>query len=70
MCSVAQYPQYHVTYYLQSLKVLCRRVKEEMHLQKNTLLDLDIRVKFTGNVYSLHHVTYATVKLEVNTSNG
>ena len=31
----------------------------------------DCRVKVTGNVaqYPLHHVTYAPVKFEVNTSN-
>ena len=48
----------------QSLKVLCQNVKEEMHLQENIFL--------TGNVfqYPLYHVTYAPVKLEVNTSNG
>ena len=35
--------------HLQSLKVLCPRVKEK-HLQENTLFDLDLLVKFTGNV--------------------
>ena len=35
-----------------------------MHLQENTLFDLDIWGKVTGNVvqYPLHHVTYAPVK--------
>ena len=58
--------------HLQCLKVLCQRVKEKMHLQENTLFDLDIRVKVTENVfqYLLHHVTNAPVKLKVNTSNG
>ena len=57
---------------VQSLKVLCPRVKEEMHLQENTIFDLDLWDKVTGNVtlYPLHHVTYAPVKFEVNTSNG
>ena len=43
-----------------------------MHLQENTLFDLDIRVKVTGNVfqYPLHYVTYAPEKFEVNTFNG
>ena len=52
--------------------MLCPRVKEEMHLQENTLFDIDIRVKVTGNVaqYPLHHVTYAPVKFEVNTFTG
>ena len=55
--------------HLQNLKVLCPRVKE-MHLQENTLFDLWVKV--TGNVaqYPLHHLTYAYVNLEVNTSNG
>ena len=39
--------------------------------QENTLFDLNIRVKITGNVFQfpLHLVTYAPVKFEVNTSN-
>ena len=45
-----------------------------MHLQENNdlTLDLDLRVKLTFNVdqYPLHHVTYASVKSEVATSNG
>ena len=60
--------------HLQSLKVLCRKVKEEMQLQENTLydLDVDIRAKVTRNVaqYPLHYVTYVPVKFEVNTSTG
>ena len=52
---------------MQSLKVLCRRVKEEMHLQENTLFELYHRVKVTENVvqYHLHYVTYAPVKLKL-----
>ena len=45
-----------------------------MYLQENTFLtfDLDRTVKVTRNIvqYPLHHVTYAPVKFEVNTSNG
>ena len=43
-----------------------------MHLQVNTIFDLDLGVKVTRNVaqYSLHHVTYSTTKFEVATSNG
>ena len=54
------------------LKVVCQRVKEELHLQENTLFDLDLRVKVTGNVVQipLNRVNYAPVKFEVNTSNG
>ena len=39
-----------------------------MHLQENSLFDLDLG----GNVaqYPLHHVTYTATKFEVATSNG
>ena len=49
--------------HLQSLNV---------YLQENTFFDLDLRVKITGNTAQdpLHHVSYAPVKFEVNTSNG
>ena len=42
-----------------------------MHLQLNTLFDLDIGVKVTQNVtqYPLHHVTYSGTKFEVAMSN-
>ena len=42
-----------------------------MHLQENTLFDLDFEVKVKQNVsqYPLHHVTYAPAKFEVATSN-
>ena len=56
--------------HLQSLKLLCPTVWEEMHLQENTFLDLG--VKATQNIaqYPLHHVTYAPAKFEVDISNG
>ena len=43
-----------------------------MYLLENTLLDLEPRVKVKGNFaqYPLHHVTYAPVKFDVNTSTG
>ena len=43
-----------------------------MHLQENTLFDLDLGVKVTGNVaqYPLHHVTFSGTKFEVAMSNG
>ena len=58
--------------HLQSLKMLCPKVKEEMHFQENILFDLDLWVKVTGYVaqYPLPYGTYAPVKFEVNTSNG
>ena len=57
--------------HLQSLKLLCPTVEEDMHLQENTLFDIDLGVKVTQNVarYPLHHVTYAPVRFEVVTSN-
>ena len=56
----------------QNLKLLLLKVYEEMHLQENTLFDLDLGVKVTGNViqYPLHHVIYAPTKFEVATSKG
>ena len=42
----AQYPLHHVTYE-PSLKLLCPTGKEAMHLQENTLYDLDLEVKIT-----------------------
>ena len=42
-----------------------------MHLQENTLFDLDLGVKVTQNVaqFPLHQVTYSATKFEVPTSN-
>ena len=58
----------------QNLKLLLRKVYEEMHLQEITLFvfDLDLGVKVIRNVtqYPLHHVIYAPTKFEVATSNG
>ena len=44
--------------------------KEKMHLQENTLFDLDLYVKVTGNVAQcpLYHVTYAPTEFEVTVS--
>ena len=41
-----------------------------MHLQENTLFDLDLGVKVTQNVaqYPLHHVTYGLAKFDIATS--
>ena len=54
----------------QSLILLHPTVKEKIHLQENTLFDLDLRVKVTRNVAQcpLHHVTYAPTEFEVTTS--
>ena len=41
-----------------------------MHLQEDTLFDLDLGVKVTQNVAQcpLHHVTYAPTEFKVTTS--
>ena len=62
--NVAKYPQHHVTYAPEKFDVAHPMVKEKMHLQENTLFDLDLGVKVTLNVakYPQHHVTYAHAK--------
>ena len=54
----------------QGLILLHPVVKEKMHLQDNTLFDLDLRVKVIQNVAQCppHHVTNAFTKFEVTTS--
>ena len=54
----------------QSLILLHPTVEEKMHLQENTLNDIDLQVKVTRNVTQcpLHHVTYAPTEFEVTTS--
>ena len=56
----------------QSLMLLHPMVKEKIHLQENTLFDLDLGVKVTQNVaqYPRHHVTYAPPKFDIATSHG
>ena len=49
----------------QSLILLHPTVKEKMHLQENTLFDLDDVAQCPQ-----HHVTYAPTELEVTTSKG
>ena len=54
----------------QSLILLHSKLKEKMHLQENTLFDLDPKVKVTRNVAQcpLHHVINPRTKFEVTTS--
>ena len=54
----------------QSLILLHPMVKK-MHLQENTLFDLDLWVKVTQNVTQcpLHHVTYSAIKYKAATAN-
>ena len=56
--------------HLRRLELLGPTVKEEMHLQENTLCDLDFGVKVTQNdvQYPPQHMTYAPAKFEVATS--
>ena len=64
--NVAQYTRHHVTYAPANLILLHPTVKETMHLQENTLFDLDLRVKVIRNVAQciLHHVIYAPTELK------
>ena len=52
--------------------LLSPTVREELHLQENTLFDIDLGIKVTQNVaqYPLHHGTYLAAKFEVATPNG
>ena len=61
-----------MTYALASLKLLHPTIKEKMHLQENTLFDLDLWVKVIGNYAQclLHHVTYAPTEFEITMSKG
>ena len=54
----------------QSLMLLHPMVKEKMHLQENTIFELDFGVKVTQNVaqYPRHLVTYAPAKFDVAAS--
>ena len=53
--------------HLKRLKLLRLMVKEQMHLQENTVFDLDLGVKVTQDVvqHPLHHVTYTFTKFDV-----
>ena len=55
--------------HLQSLKLLCPTVKEEMYLQE--IFDLTL-AQNQGNMkhWTLHHVTYVPAKFEAATANG
>ena len=41
-----------------------------MHLQENTLFDLEVNVPQNVAQYPLSHMTYSGTKFEVSTSNG
>ena len=58
--------------HLQRLKLLRPTVKEQIHLQENTVFDLDLGTKVTQDVaqHPLHHVTYVFAKFDVATYNG
>ena len=58
--------------HLQRLKLLRQTLKEQMHLQENTVFDLDLGIMVTQDVgqQSLHYVTYGFAKFDVATFNG
>ena len=58
--------------HLQGLKLLRSTVNEQMHLQENTVFDLDFGIKVTQDVaqHPLHHLTHAFAKFGVTTFNG
>ena len=60
-----------MTYAPAKFEVVRPTASEEMHLQENTLFDLDIGIKVTRNFaqYSLHHVTYTHAQFESYTTN-
>ena len=55
--------------YLQGLRLLRPTIKEEMHLQENTLFDLEVKVAKNVAQYPLHHVAYSSARFEVATFN-
>ena len=50
--------------------ILLHPMVEKMHLQENTLNDLDLQVKVTQNVAQcpLHHMTYSPTEFEATMS--
>ena len=50
----------------QSLMLLHYMVKEKMHLQENTLFEIELGVKVTRNIpqYPRHHVSYAPAQFD------
>ena len=65
--NVAQYPQHHVTYAPAKFDVAHPMEKEKMHLQENTLFDLEVKVTLNVAQYPRHHVTYAPAKFDIAT---
>ena len=61
-----------MTYVHAKCEVAMSNIWEEMHLQENTLFDLDLGVKVAKSVaqYLLHHVAYAHAQFEVARFNG
>ena len=57
--------------HLQHLKLLRPTVMEQMHLQENTVLDLDLGFQLTQDVvqHTLYHATYAFAKFNAATFN-
>ena len=59
-----------MTYAPAKFDIAIPMLKKKIHLQENTLFDLDLRVKVTRNLAQcpLHHVTYAPTEVEVTMS--
>ena len=68
--NVAQLPRHHVTYAPAKFDVAHPMVKEKMHLQENTLFDLEVKVTLNVAQYPQHHVTYAPAKFDIATYQG
>ena len=71
--NIAQFTLYIMwPLHLQRLKLLRATVNKQIHLQENTVFDLDLGTKVTQDValQPLHHVTYAFGKFDVATSDG
>ena len=73
-CDTKYCPIPSTSYDLCTCKVLScyiQQFRRIIHLQENTVFDVDLWVEVTQNVaqYPLHHVTYALAKFEVATSN-
>ena len=54
----------------QSLILLHSTVEEKMHIQENTLFDIDRLVTRNVAQCPLHHMTYAPTEFEITTSKG
>ena len=59
-----------MTYSATKFEVAMLKVKQEIHLQENSIFDLDLGVTQNVARYPLHHKTYSATKFDVATSKG